>query len=79
MEDDKDRFSGDTLHYAGAGFEFAGAVMVFSLIGFFIDRTWRTQPFGVLIGALAGFVVGCYLIIKAAVMSNKEDEEGRKK
>jgi len=77
MANKNDKFSGDQLRYAGVGFEFAGAAAVFCLAGYFIDQHWQCQPYGLLIGAVLGIVVGAYLLIKAALMLNKEEDDPR--
>ncbi len=65
---DKDRFSSSSWKYTGVGFELAGSIIIFAMIGYFVDRHWKSSPWGVLIGCLVGIVVGMYLLIKEALM-----------
>jgi len=51
---------------AGAGAEFAGAVLVFVGIGYLIDRGLGTHPWFLVVGALLGFAGGMYNLIKLA-------------
>ncbi len=69
--------------YANVGFEFAGSVGLFSLIGYFVDKHWGIDPVGVVTGSITGIVVGFYLLIKEVLMSNNsnsgrfKDESGK--
>jgi len=74
MPDEKDRFDSRHLRYAGLGFEFAGAVALFSFLGYLADQRWETKPYGVAIGGLAGIVIGTYLIVKAAITITQEED-----
>jgi F0F1-type ATP synthase assembly protein I len=64
------------LKYANIGFEFAGSVGLFALIGFFVDKHWGIGPAGVVTGSITGLVVGFYLLVKETLMMNRS--EGRK-
>ena len=75
-----DRFSAAQMKYMGLGFEFAGAVIVMTLIGWFVDRQWATEPWGLLIGGVLGIVTGMYVLLKAAVkISSEQDKQDRRK
>jgi F0F1-type ATP synthase assembly protein I len=69
--------------YANVGFEFAGSVGLFSLIGYFVDKHWGIDPVGVVTGSITGVVVGFYLLVKEVLMSNSsnsgkfKDESGK--
>lgn len=56
---------------AHMGLELAGAVLVFGLVGWFIDRQTGWEPWGLLSGLLIGFVGGMYLFIKEALKANR--------
>ena len=66
---------------AGMGIDFAAAVAVFVLIGYWIDRRFGSSPWGVLVGAGLGLVGGMYNLIrqglKATRQAVKDDEERR--
>src|SRR5262245_36907810 len=55
--------------WTGAGFEFGGAVLLFFLLGSWLDATWGTQPWMRVAGSLVGVVVGTYLLIRPALGS----------
>ena len=46
--------------------EFAGAVLVTTLVGYFIDRFAGTSPLGLLGGLFLGTVAGVYAMVKSA-------------
>ena len=51
---------------AGIGIEFAIALGMFLLIGWWLDGKWHSFPWLTITGAAVGFAVGLYLLIKAA-------------
>lgn len=51
---------------AGLGMELAAAVIGATLLGFWIDRRFATEPWGVVIGALVGIVGGLYNFVHQA-------------
>lgn len=53
--------------YAHMGLEFSGAVLVLTLVGWYVDRQYGTRPWGAVIGATLGFSGGMYLFIKEAL------------
>lgn len=55
--------SADGLKYAS---EFAGAVIVATVIGYFIDRVAGTSPWGLLGGLFLGTASGIYAMVKKA-------------
>jgi F0F1-type ATP synthase assembly protein I len=74
-----DRFSGEVWKMASTGFELAGSIVLFCLIGYFVDYRWGTSPKGILIGSITGIIVGLYLLIKEALMSeysSRKDQSG---
>ena len=77
VDKDRDKFSGEYLKYTGVGFEIAGSVAFFCLLGYFFDRHFGTKPTGILIGALVGIIVGTYLLIKEALAINKINQKGK--
>ena len=77
MSDGKDHFDSRHLRYAGLGFEFAGAVALFSFLGYVADQRWDSKPYGVAIGGLTGILIGTYLIVKAAITIAKEEDRNR--
>jgi len=51
---------------AGAGLEMAAGIGLFAGIGYVIDRSLGSLPWGTVVGALLGMTAGMYLLIKAA-------------
>ena len=52
---------------AGMGTELAGAILALTLLGWWVDRRFETEPWGLLIGACLGIVGGLYNLIRVAV------------
>ncbi len=69
------------LRYSGVGFEFAAALVVFALIGYWIDRTFGTEPWGLVIGAALGLIGGTYNLIREATSAFRsfDQNKGRKR
>ncbi len=59
------------LRYSGIGFEFVAAVGVFALLGYWADRTWDSEPWGLLIGAALGLIGGTYNLIRESLAAFK--------
>lgn len=57
--------------------EFTSAIVIATLIGYFIDTKLGSLPFGLIIGLLLGFVTGIYNLIRSAKHKNlkKQGEE----
>ena len=49
------------------GFELFGAVLGFSLLGFWIDRRYDTRPWGLLVCVVLGLVGGLYNLIRVSL------------
>ena len=61
--------------YFGIGLEYAGVILIFAFVGwYFFDRSAERQtPWGLVAGALIGFVGGTYNMIKTALKANRDD------
>ena len=56
----------------GVGLEFAVAVLLFTLIGYGIDRWLNSLPAATLVGFALGFTVAFYRIIKFSQRMNRK-------
>lgn len=67
------------VRHSGVGLELAGAVAGFALIGYWIDRRFATEPWGVVGGVVLGLVGGLYNLVKQSLQAAREarieDEE----
>ncbi len=63
---------------AGIGFEMAGAVAGFSLVGYWIGGYYGNSGLGITIGGALGVVGGTYNMIRTALMASRR-ESARKK
>lgn len=55
------------VRFAGMGVEFAAGIVVFVLVGYWIDSKLDSAPIGVVTGALLGCVGGMYNLIRNAI------------
>lgn len=63
--------------YLGLGAEIAAAMIVPLLIGYGIDKKFKTTPWGIIIGALFGFL-GIFSIIYKLVVQSDVDNNGQR-
>jgi F0F1-type ATP synthase assembly protein I len=57
---------------AGLGFELLAAIVGFSFVGYWIDRHYETEPWGLIVCALLGIAGGLYNFIRAATRATRE-------
>jgi F0F1-type ATP synthase assembly protein I len=58
--------------YLGIGLEIAVGVALGYLIGAWVDRRWKSSPWGVLAGTMIGLAGGLYLLIRDAIRMNRD-------
>jgi len=56
---------------AGLGFELAGAVAGFALVGYWVGKYYGNPALGLLIGSMLGLVGGMYNLIRATLASQQ--------
>ncbi len=65
------------IRFSGMGIEFAGAVIGFTAVGYWVGSHYDSERTGVLIGAIVGIVGGGYnLIRESLVVSRKANRRG---
>jgi F0F1-type ATP synthase assembly protein I len=65
---------------AGLGFELAGAVAGFALVGYWVGKYYGNPALGLLIGSLLGLVGGMYNLIRATLLSQRRStDRGRER
>jgi F0F1-type ATP synthase assembly protein I len=57
---------------AGLGWELAGAVAGFALLGYWIDRHFASSPWGLLICIALGLIGGTYNLIRASLAASRQ-------
>ena len=65
------------VRLSGIGIELVGAVVGFTLVGYWIDRHFGVGPWGVLIGVGLGLVGGMYNLIRQSLLASKEAAPAR--
>lgn len=67
------------VRHSGVGLELAGAVAGFALLGYWIDRRFATEPWGVVGGVILGLAGGLYNLVKQSLQAVREariEDEG---
>lgn len=64
MPDDK-RDRPTWLRYSGVGMEFAASLVVFCLVGYWVDLRYGTSPWGLVIGLGLGLTGATYNLFRA--------------
>jgi F0F1-type ATP synthase assembly protein I len=67
------------LKLSGVGFELAGAVAGFTLIGYWVDHHFGTRHWGLIIGLVLGLIGGTYNLVREAMKASKEAAEEDKR
>lgn len=77
----KDFSAQDHAAITTLGSEFATAEVVGCALGWWLDQKWGTSPWGIILGAVAGFALGMYIILRAVReldRQNKNDKQVQK-
>lgn len=61
--------------YFAVGLKFAGGIVVFSLVGIWLDRRLGTIPLFTLVGTLGGAVLGFMSVYRDIVTDQKTDSD----
>ena len=75
MARDPQQRKSNAARYYGIGMEFAAAVVGFTLLGYWIDRHFGTEPWALIICIALGLVGGTYNLIRASLSAAREDAE----
>jgi hypothetical protein len=70
---------GSLAGYAGAGLQFALAILLFVYLGQWLDRRFGTEPWLLLIGVFVGAGGGFYSIYRKLMADLRRDEERRER
>ena len=64
--------------YAGIGIEYTAAVAGFGLVGWWIDSSWDTSPWGVLIAVALGLIGATYNLVRQSLAAFKTTDTKKK-
>lgn len=67
-----ERNSSEWYKLAGVGFEFIVAIFILGGLGWWLDARLNTTPWLMIAGAVLGFAVGLWLLLKAASRSFRD-------
>lgn len=67
----------DAAPYMGLGIQLAATMVIFVLIGDWIDKKNESEPLFLTIFALAGIGVGMYTLIKTVLELEKKKKNGK--
>lgn len=65
--------------FAGAGIQFAAALVLFVFLGSWLDKRFGTAPLFILLGVFVGGGGGFYSLYRKIVAAQKADDEIRRK
>lgn len=65
--------------FAGAGIQFAAALVLFVFLGSWLDKRFGTAPLFILLGVFVGGGGGFYSLYRKVVAAQKADDEVRRK
>lgn len=63
----------DLARYSGVGLQFAATVLVFALLGRWVDGRLGASPWFLLVGVFLGFGLGLYAMIAKLPGSSRDD------
>ena len=66
-------------NFAGAGIQFAAALVLFVFLGGWLDKRFGTSPLFILLGVFGGGTAAFYSLYRKVVAAQKADDERRKK
>ena len=65
------------MRYASAGIELVVIFGLWLLLGWWLDKRWNTSPAMILIGAVLGFGLGMYRMIRDAQRASRDARNDR--
>lgn len=76
MEDKK--WLKDLARYSSWGFDFAASVLIFTYLGYWLDKKYATHPWLTVLGALVGSFFG-YYSFWVGLKQDEKREKGKNK
>lgn len=58
------------------GFELVAAVGAFTLVGYWWDRHFGSEPKGLIVGAVLGIIGGMYNLIRQSLLATRDTTAG---
>ncbi len=63
--------------YLNIGTFWAASVLIFTWLGWYLDRKWNTHPWFTIIGAFIGIGAGFYNFFKVVLKENEKNKVGK--
>ncbi len=63
--------------YLNIGYVMTASVVLFTFLGYYLDKHWETRPWLTVAGATVGVVVGFYQFFKIVLGLEKRKENGK--
>jgi F0F1-type ATP synthase assembly protein I len=60
------------VRHSAVGIELAAAIGGFALVGYWIDRRYATDPWGLVAGLVLGLIGGLYNLVKQSLQAVRE-------
>jgi ATP synthase protein I len=75
----KRKTTGSAAEFAGIGFQFAGAILLFLFAGQWLDRRLGTAPLFLIVGVFLGAGAAFYSMYRRLMAAQRRDSEERKR
>lgn len=72
------RAARSAARHAGAGLQFAAAILVFLYAGQWVDRRLGTEPWGLLVGVFTGAGAAFYSLYRRLMADVRREDEARR-
>lgn len=73
--DKRDQYS--WTRYSSLGFEFVAVFGIFATLGYWIDSSWDSSPWGLIVGAALGLIGGMYKLVKTSLAAFEDSSDRR--
>ncbi len=72
MDKSEKKYQRTVMRYSHLGIQLALTMGLFTFLGHFLEKKYGFIPWGIVTGAMIGFVIGFYHLLKGAKQMEKE-------